>query len=76
MPTGATGTVRRALEQYLGGALQDAQPCRTSTGHDHGEPLTQGGYEQGEVGRLREETEMLQQQLSEAMERLEKLTAS
>ena len=74
--TGASGTVRHALEQYLGGKLQGAEPCSTSLGHEHEEPSVEGEYEQDEVGRLREDAEMLQQQLAEVMERLEGLTAS
>jgi predicted Fe-Mo cluster-binding NifX family protein len=73
--TGATGTVRHALEQYLGGELQGAEPCSTSLGHDHEESSVEGEYEQDEIGRLREEAEMLQQQLTEAMGRLDRLTA-
>ena len=74
--TGATGSVRHALEQYLGGTLQGAAPCRESVEHAHEEFSAEGEYEQGEVGRLREEAEMLQQQLNEVMERLNGLTAS
>jgi predicted Fe-Mo cluster-binding NifX family protein len=33
--TGAAGTVRQALEQYLGGELQGAAPCKDSTEHGH-----------------------------------------
>ena len=35
--TGATGTVRSALESYLGGELSGAAPCKESVehGHDH-----------------------------------------
>lgn len=65
--TGASGTVRHALERYLGGELRGVQPCRESIEH------ARERYEQDEVGRLREEAEMLQQQLAEVMERLEKL---
>ena len=73
--TGASGTVRHALEQYLGGALQGAAPCRTSAEHDHQESITEEaeGYEEDEAGRLREEVEMLEQQLNDAMERLSQL---
>ena len=74
--TGATGSVRHALKQYLGGELQRAEPCSTSLGHDHEESSLEGEYEQDKVGRLREEAEMLQQQLAEAMKRLDGLTAS
>jgi predicted Fe-Mo cluster-binding NifX family protein len=34
--TGAAGTVRKALEQYLGGELRGAAPCADSTEHGHG----------------------------------------
>jgi len=70
--TGATGTVRHALEQYLGGALQGAEPCGVSVEHGH-EEIADDGYEEDEAGRLREEVEMLQQQLAEVMERLDKV---
>lgn len=71
--TGASGTVRHALEQYLGGALRGAAPCRESVAHGHGAPAGGEAYEKDEVGRLREEIEMLQRQLDEAMRRLDKL---
>lgn len=34
--TGATGTVRQALENYIGGKLSDAAPCEESVEHGHG----------------------------------------
>jgi predicted Fe-Mo cluster-binding NifX family protein len=72
--TGASGTVRHALEQYLGGVLQGAAPCRESIAHEHKDPSQDdGAYEKDEVGRLREEIEMLQKQLGEAMGRLDNL---
>ena len=71
--SGASGTVRRALELYLGGQLRGVQPCRESIEHAHDEIPVAGGYEQDEVGRLREEADMLQQQLDEVMARLAKL---
>jgi predicted Fe-Mo cluster-binding NifX family protein len=74
--TGASGTVRRALELYLGGQLRGVQPCRESIEHGHGEMPAVGEYEQDDVGRLREEAEMLQQQLAEVMARLGKLRTS
>jgi predicted Fe-Mo cluster-binding NifX family protein len=74
--TGATGSVRHALEQYLGGALQGAAPCSESLAHGHEESSGESEYEEDEAGRLREEIEMLQQQLNEAMGRLDKLAAS
>ena len=74
--TGATGTVRYALEQYLGVTLQGAKPCRESIKLAHEDLCAGGEYEEDEAGRLREEVEMLQQQLTEAMERLDRLTDS
>ena len=74
--TGATGSVRHALEQYLGGTLQGAAPCRESVEHAHEEFSAEGEYEEDEAGRLREEIQMLQRQLDEAMERLGRLGAS
>jgi predicted Fe-Mo cluster-binding NifX family protein len=73
--TGATGTVRHALEQYLGGALQGAEPCSVSVEHGH-EDIAADEYEEDEAGRLREEVEMLQQQLAEVMRRLDGVKAS
>jgi predicted Fe-Mo cluster-binding NifX family protein len=71
--SGAAGTVRRALELYLGGQLRGVQPCRESIEHDHGEVPVAEEYEQDEVGHLREEAAMLQQQLEEVMARLDRL---
>nr|HID14077.1 dinitrogenase iron-molybdenum cofactor biosynthesis protein [Anaerolineae bacterium] len=71
--TGAYGTVRYALEQYLGGELRGAEPCHESIEHGHGESTVEDEYERDEVGRLREEAEMLQRQLAEVMARLEAL---
>lgn len=34
--TGASGTVRQALENYFGGVLKDAAPCDESVAHGHG----------------------------------------
>lgn len=34
--TGATGTVRQALENYLGGKMKEAAPCSESMAHGHG----------------------------------------
>ena len=73
--TGASGTVRHALEQYLGGALQGAVPCRESVAHGQAEATGEGEYEEDEAGRLREEVEMLQRQLKEAAERLDRIGA-
>ena len=73
--TGATGTVRRALDQYLGGTLEKAEPCRVSVEHAQQEVTVEGETEEDEAGRLREEVSVLQQQLNEAMERLDRLAA-
>lgn len=69
--TGATGTVRQALEQYLRGELQGAAACRESV--EHGHLPAEGEYEQDEAGRLREEASLLQRQLDEVMARLKRL---
>lgn len=72
--TGVAGTVQYALEQYLGGSLQGAAPCRESAEHGEEEPLVVvDGYEQDEVGRLREEAEMLCRQLDDVTLRLDRL---
>jgi predicted Fe-Mo cluster-binding NifX family protein len=74
--TGASGTVRYALEQYLGGELTGAEPCRESVEHEHEheDVLAEGEYEKDEVGRLREEAEMLQRQLAEVVDKLDKMS--
>ena len=74
--TGASGTVRHALEQFLGGQLQGAEPCRESSEHSPEPAAPEGGYEKDQEGRLREEAEMLQEQLREVMERLDRLAQS
>ena len=66
--TGAYGTVRQSVEQYLGGQLKGAAPCKESAEHGHGDVVpgqvaAEGGYEKDELGRLMEEAEMLRQQL-------------
>ena len=73
--TGAAGTVRRALEQFLGGALEDAVPCREHSGRlDHEHQHAAGHDEEhSEVQRLQEELVALQQQIAEAGDRLEQL---
>ncbi len=71
--TGAYGTVQRALEAYLAGEWRGADACGKSMGHSHEHEPAGEQYEQGEVGRLREEAEMLQRQLAEVMKRLDHL---
>jgi len=73
--TGAAGTVRHVLEQYLGGALQGAAPCRESIAHGPEDVVPEDEYEEDETGRLREEIAMLQEQLAAAAERLDRLSA-
>ncbi len=73
--TGAMGTVRYTLECYLGGELRGYEPCHESREHGHGEIPAEGQYEQDEVGRLREEAAMLQQQLADVMARLDGLSS-
>jgi predicted Fe-Mo cluster-binding NifX family protein len=68
--TGAYGTVRQSVERYLGGELRGAVPCTESQGHGHGDLPAKVEYEKDELGRLREEAEMLRQQLDEVTSRL------
>ena len=76
--TGAYGTVRQSVEHYLGGGLKGAAPCKESQEHGHGDAVSspevaEGEYEQDELGRLKEEAEMLRQQLEEVTGRLGRL---
>jgi len=73
--TGAYGTVRQSVERYLGGQLKGAAPCKESQEHGHGdeEPgadLAEGEYEKDALGRLKEEADMLRQQLEDVERRL------
>jgi predicted Fe-Mo cluster-binding NifX family protein len=67
--TGAYGTVRQSVERYLGGELRGAAPCKESEEHGHGLPAA-GQVERDDLGRLREEAEMLRRQLDEVADRL------
>lgn len=76
--TGAYGTVRQSVGRYLGGELRGAAPCKESQEHGHGDvvsttDLAEGEYEKDELGRLREEAEMLRRQLDEVTGRLSRL---
>jgi predicted Fe-Mo cluster-binding NifX family protein len=76
--TGAYGTVRQSVERYLGGELQGAAPCKESQEHGHGDGAAgmvpaEGEYEKDELGRLREEAEMLRQQLEEVEGQLDQI---
>jgi predicted Fe-Mo cluster-binding NifX family protein len=68
--TGAYGTVRQSVERYLEGELKGAAPCKESQEHGHGDLPAEGEYEKDELGRLREEAEMLRQQIDEMTDRL------
>ncbi|MEA3308451.1 MAG: NifB/NifX family molybdenum-iron cluster-binding protein [Chloroflexota bacterium] len=70
--TGAAGTVRRALEQFLGGKLEDARPCNEHAHageHEH----TADENEAGELARLQEEAAALKAELAAAAQRLDSL---
>ncbi len=69
--TGAYGTVRQSVERYLGGELKGAEPCHESEEHGHGDIPAEGEYEQDELGRLKEEAELLRRQLEEVAGKLE-----
>ncbi len=71
--TGASGTVRVSLARYLGGQLKGAAPCAVSESHRQLDLPTEGAYEKDELGRLKEEAEMLQRQLDETVARLDRL---
>jgi predicted Fe-Mo cluster-binding NifX family protein len=68
--TGAYGTVRQSVERDLGGQLKGAAPCKESEEHGHGDTPAAGEYEQDALGRLKEEADMLRQQLEDVERRL------
>jgi predicted Fe-Mo cluster-binding NifX family protein len=77
--TGAYGTVRQSVERYLGGQLKGAAPCKESEEHGHGDIVSskdpaQGEYEKDELGRLKEEADMLRQQLEEVEGKLSRMS--
>jgi len=75
--TGASGTVRYALEHYLGGDLSGAKPCNESRQHEAeaGQAALEESHapEHDEAGRLQEEVTALRSQLAEVMERLNRV---
>ena len=76
--TGAYGTVRQSVERYLGGHLKGAAPCKESEEHGHGDAISWqdhagGEYEKDELGRLKEEADMLRQQLEEVEGKLNRM---
>ncbi|MCD4701224.1 MAG: hypothetical protein K8S24_05130, partial [Candidatus Aegiribacteria sp.] len=62
--TGATGTVKGAVDSYTAGNLTGASPCRESIAHAH------DGYEHEPAERLREEAAALLEKLDEVIVRL------
>ena len=77
--TGAYGTVRQSVERYRGGELKGAAPCKESEEHGHGDIMSgkdpaQGEYEKDELGRLKEEADMLRQQLEEVEGKLSRMS--
>jgi predicted Fe-Mo cluster-binding NifX family protein len=74
----AGGTVREALEAFREGRLALAggatAPAHAGTGPGRGENPTPAAREE-EIARLRQEVEMLQRQLREVTERLQRLEA-
>ena len=71
--TGAYGTVRQSVERYLGGELKGAAPCKESQEHGHGDLPAEGEYEKDEMGRLKEEADMLRQQLEQVQAKLDQI---
>ena len=64
--TGASGTVRSAVEKYIAGVLPEASPCRESIEHSH-DDMT---YESRPADRLREEAAELLEKLDDIIVRL------
>jgi len=62
--TGAAGTVRNAVNNYVSGGLSAASPCRESIEHAH------EGYEHEPAERLREEAAALLEKLDDIIVRL------
>jgi predicted Fe-Mo cluster-binding NifX family protein len=71
--TGAYGTVRQSVERYLGGELKGAAPCKESQEHGHGDLPAEGEYEKDKLGRLKEEADMLRQQLEQVQAKLDQI---
>ena len=64
--SGAAGSVKSAVENYIAGSLPGASPCRESIEHSHGE----SGYEKEPAERLREEATALLEKLDEIIVKL------
>jgi predicted Fe-Mo cluster-binding NifX family protein len=64
--TGAGGTVKSAINNYMEGFLPEAAPCSESIEHAHGN----SGYENEPAGRLREEAAALLEKLDEIIVKL------
>jgi predicted Fe-Mo cluster-binding NifX family protein len=70
---GAYGTVQQVVDAYLSGRLRGAEPCAESKAHMQPGHDGAAGYEKDDVGRLREEAELLRRQLDEATRRVEEV---
>ena len=70
---GAYGTVQQAVDAYLSGQLRGAEPCAESKAHMAGDHHSGPAYEQDDIGRLREEAELLRAHLREATRRIDEL---
>lgn len=66
--TGAAGTVKDAVEEFLGGGLEAAAPCRESV--EHASKENHQEYESTPAERLREEAGALLKQLDNVIDKL------
>ena len=64
--TGAAGTVKSSIDNYMAGILPGAAPCSESIDHAHKD----SGYENEPAGRLREEAAALLEKLDEIIVKL------
>jgi predicted Fe-Mo cluster-binding NifX family protein len=64
--TGASGTVKNAVNSYIAGSLPGASPCRESIEHAHDD----SGYESEPPERLKEEAAALLEKLDEIIVKL------
>ena len=73
--TGASGNVKDAVEAYLGGKIEGAEPCEDEGTHEAIEAKVPppGEFEGDEISRLKEEMAALRRQLAETQKRLSEL---
>jgi len=64
--TGASGSGRSAIDDYIAGILPGAAPCRESIEHGHDD----SGYENEPVSRLQEEAAALLEELDDVIVKL------